>query len=149
MPVGLFTDPQLFQMEKYSIEKDIKVLCATAMSFPDCIQEAFDSLVNILPMIEGRNYYGLAYQGVSGKIIYKAAAEQLSDNEEKISGFESFVINKGEFLAETVMDWRKHLNQIGPIFMKLVKDPRVDRDYPCLEWYKNDNEMMCLVRLAK
>src|SRR5262245_12035153 len=104
-------------MEKYTIQKDVKVLCVTAASFPDCIQEAFDDLINALPMIEGRNYYGLAYQDASGKIIYKAAAEQLSDNEEGIDGFEPFVIKKGEFLTETLVQWREKLGSIGPLFM--------------------------------
>jgi hypothetical protein len=58
------------------------------------------------------------------------------------------MIEKGEYLAVTLRDWRKKTDSIKSIFQKMIEDNRVDKRKPCIEWYKNDDEMICMVKAA-
>ena len=133
-------------MEKYTLKEDVKVYCTAAKSFPDGIQEAFITLEKLLSK-EGRTFYGVSYKSTDGLLIYKAAVSETFDGEAGKYGFESFTISKGEYLTETIIDWRKKIENIGLTFQTLLADPRVDRTSPCVEWYKSDKEVMCMVKL--
>lgn len=63
----------------YFIDKDIKVLCTTASSFPEGVQMAHKKLHSLFPARERRTFYGISYPDKSGNIIYKAAADQLNE----------------------------------------------------------------------
>ena len=133
-------------MEKYNLEEDIKVYCTSAKSFPDGIQEAFITLEQMLSK-EGRTFYGVSYKSADGFLIYKAAVSESFEGEAEKYGFESFTISKGEYLIETIIDWRKKTETIGSVFQTLLADPRLDRTSPCVEWYKSDKEVMCMVKI--
>jgi hypothetical protein len=32
------------------------------------------------------------------------------------------------------------------VFHEIMRDGRVDKTKPCVEWYKNDDEMMCMIK---
>jgi predicted transcriptional regulator YdeE len=132
-------------MEKYNLPENIKVFCATAKSFPEGIQEAFITLDKMLSK-EGRTFYGISYKNETGGIVYKAAVSESFEGEAEQYGFETFVINKGEYLTETIADWMRHIEVIGRTFEKLLEEPEYDESYPCVEWYKSDKELMCMVR---
>lgn len=133
-------------MEKYNLQEDVKVYCTTAKSFPHGIQEAFITLEKLLSK-EGRTFYGVSYKSTEGFLIYKAAVSESFEGEAEKYGFESLTIRKGEYLIETIIDWRKKIETIGMTFKTLLADPRLDRTSPCVEWYKSDNEVMCMVKL--
>lgn len=134
-------------METFELKEDLKVICNTAKSFPDGIKEAFDTLQATLPDCEKRTWYGLSSPNEKGVIIYKAAVTELHDGEAEKAGYTPFTIVEGEYISETIIDWMKNPQIIGSTFMKLLEDPRIAHDGYCLEWYKNDNEVLCLVRL--
>lgn len=131
-------------MKKYQLDENVPVLCQAVESFPNGITEAFNELAKKLPLANGRSYYGISYMDKAGKIIYKVAAQKT--DKDNSSGFESFVIPKGEYLSEKITHWREHLQDIGPTFDKLMKDPHMDQNVPCIEWYKTNEEMLCLVK---
>lgn len=131
-------------MKKYQLDENVQVLCQKVDSFPNGITEAFDALAKKFPPAKGRNYYGISYMDKSGKIIYKVATEKT--NNDNGAGYESFVIPKGEYLSEKITDWRAHLQDIAPTFDKLMKDPHMDQNVPCIEWYKTNEEMLCMVK---
>lgn len=133
-------------MEKYNLKEDVKVYCTTAKSFPDGIQGAFITLEKMLSK-EGRSFYGVSYKNTDGLLIYKAAVSESFEGEAEKYGFESFTISKGEYLIETIIDWRKKIETIGRVFQTLLADPRLDRTSPCVEWYKSDKEVMCMVKI--
>jgi len=131
-------------MKKYQLNENVPVLCQEVASFPNGISEAFDELAKKFPPVGGRNYYGISFMDKAGKIVYKVAAQKIK--EDNSAGFESFVIPKGEYLSESITSWREHLDDIGPTFDKLLKSPQMDHHVPCIEWYKTNEEMLCMVK---
>lgn len=134
-------------MEMYKIEQDIKVLCLLVPSFPAGIQEAFESMMNKLPAGPVRRFYGISYIDDKEQIVYKTAAEELKADEAEKYGYEKFTLKKGEYLTITILNWMQKLECIKDAFMTLMEDPRMDKTFPCVEWYKDDNEMMCMVKI--
>lgn len=133
-------------MENYSLENDLKVFCVKARSFPDGIKQAFLTLEEMLPTTDGRIFFGLSYME-DGVIVYKAAVLEAYEGEGEENGCETFTIKKGEYLTETITDWRKKAERIGYAFETLLADPRLDTTFPCVEWYR-DPDVMCMIRIA-
>jgi predicted transcriptional regulator YdeE len=132
--------------EKYFIDKDIKVACVKASSFPMGIGEAYHKLGATLPASEQRKFYGISYADKDGNIIYRAAANELHDGEAEEFGLETFTIRQGEYISEFLEDWKKDETQIGKIFQKLLSDPRINREQGyCLEIYPNAKDVRCMV----
>jgi predicted transcriptional regulator YdeE len=135
-------------MEVFELKEDLKVIYNTAKSFPEGIQEAFDRLEAALPDCDKRTWYGMSSRNEEGVIIYKAAITEQHDGEAAKVGFTPFTIIKGTYITETIFDWMQNTQLMGSAFMKLLEDPRIPHDGYCLEWYKNDNEVMCMIRIA-
>ena len=133
--------------KEYFIEKDIKVLCVMASSFPEGVQKAHQKLHSMLSSSEHRMFYGISYADKNGAIIYKAAAEELNDGEAERFELETFIIRKGAYISELLKDWRKEEALVGKTFKKLLSDPRIDKNGHCLEVYLNDKDMRCMVPL--
>jgi len=135
-------------MNIYNIKSDIKVLCITADSFPEGIGASHQKLHSLLPKTNGRNFFGISRPNRDGVIIYKAAVEESYTGEAEKYGCETFVIKKGNYISETLVDWRKDEAIVGMTFQKLLRDPRIDKNGYCLEIYSGETEMMCLVGIG-
>ncbi|HLK29207.1 MAG TPA: hypothetical protein VKT28_11570 [Puia sp.] len=136
-------------MEKYHIDRDIKVFCVTAVSFPLGVGGAFTKLLSFLPQPNNRLLYAISRPNEKGEIIYKAAAEESFAGEGAKYGCETFVIKKGEYWSEFLPDWRKDESSVGKTFQQLLKHPALDRNGYCLEIYPNEKDIRCLVPLIK
>ncbi len=134
-------------MEIFKLEQDRELFCVTARSFPHDIKNAFDQLVRLIGEIEGRTFFGISYQAGTNAIIYKAAVEEAHKGEGVRLGCESFTLQKGEYITETLKNWMEDPNSIGITFMKLG-DSRPDTTFPCVEWYKGA-DVMCMVKLEE
>lgn len=135
-------------MEKFKIEKDIKVLCVTARSFPEGVEESHRTLHSIFPPgVKERRYFGISSPDKTGRIIYKAAAEQLKDSEEKESGLESFTIKSGEYLSIFITDFHSNVTAIGKAFDDLIHSRGIDPEGYCLEYYYHGKDVRCMVPL--
>ncbi|HEY3403156.1 MAG TPA: hypothetical protein VGK59_07205 [Ohtaekwangia sp.] len=132
-------------MEKFRIDEPIHVFGFEVKSFPLGIGEAFDSLIDKVPDGLARPYYGISYCTDSG-VVYLAAALEKFAGEGKQLGYDVYTIASGSYDAITVPDWRTKTESIKDVFMELMKDNTPDKDSPCIEWYKNDDEMVCLVK---
>jgi hypothetical protein len=137
----------LMSTQDYFIDKDRKVLCTTAASFPQGVEMAHKKLHSLFPATERRTFYGISYSDKSGNIIYKAAADQLNEGEATQLNLEAFIIRKGNYTSEILKDWRKDETSVGKTFRKLLSDQRIDKKGYCLEIYLNENDMRCLVPL--
>jgi|SRR6185437_2255365 len=134
-------------MEQYYLPNDLKTFYVTASSFPHGVKAAFDKLQNMLPAIADQAFFGISYmEAGTNNIIYKAAVLESFDGEAEKYGCETFVIKRGEYLTQTIKDWMKEMGSIGPTFNVLLADPRMDRTFPCVEWYKG-NDVMCMVKI--
>src|SRR5690348_9219112 len=132
-------------MERLRIDKDIPVIGFQVKSFPEGIGEAFDSLVEKVPDGLNRPYYGISFVA-DNKIIYRAAAAELIPGEAERYGYERYIIKQGEYEAITVTNWRTKTDIIKDVFATLMRDGCPDESQPCIEWYKDDEEMVCMVR---
>lgn len=132
-------------MKEYVIEKDIKLLCVTAASFPAGIQAAFSRIHSIVPGADTRATYGISHGSPNG-IIYKAGVIAMQDEHGEQYGCEEFIIRKGRYIGR-VVNWKENVQQIGETFQVLLADNRIDKNGACVEEYINDDEVKCMVRL--
>ena len=135
-------------MEIYYIEKDIKVFYITATSFPKGVGGAFQKLLSFLTKPNERLLYAISSPNEKGIIIYKAAVEESFPGEGEQNGCETFLIKKGEYWSELLLDWRKDESSVGKMFQKLLKHPNLDRSGYCLEIYPDEKDIRCLVPLS-
>lgn len=133
-------------METFNLKYDMKLFCVTAQTFPGGIKPAFTALENMLPTVSDRIFFGISYNTAEG-IIYKAAVAEDFEGEGEIYGCETFILQGGEYLTETVLNWKNNEESIGKSFQRLLADPRLDEKFPCVEWYKSEGEVWCMVKM--
>ena len=133
-------------MEIYDLSHDVKVFGSLVTKFPNGIEEAFQSLVKMVPGGFERDYYGISQMGKDGQMLYYAAALEKYEGEAEKYNCERYIIEKGEYLGVAVHDWRKKTDCIKDVFHEIIQDSRVDKTKPAVEWYKNDDEMVCMVQ---
>lgn len=134
-------------MENYTLKEDINIVCVTAASFPDGILPAFQKLHQLIP--GERKTYGISRPGKDHKIIYKAGAEELSVGEAEKLHLEKFVLKKGNYISIDIPDFMQNVPAIGKAFEQLLADPRIDTEGACVEWYFNENDVKCMVRIIQ
>jgi AraC family transcriptional regulator len=134
-------------METINMENDISVLYVTASSFPSGILEAHQKLQAIVPFTSERRMFGIS-RPENGKIVYRAGAEELVAGEGAKFGCETLVLKKGTYIQKTVHDYVKYIDAIGIAFDELLKNPQIDQEGYCVEWYLNSTHVKCMVRLA-
>jgi hypothetical protein len=133
-------------MEVFTLKDDLKVFCVTAKYFPYGIRDAYETLKKKLPDPNGRTFLGISFLDEESEIIYKAAVLESFEGEAEHSGCEIFMVPKGEYLAETLKNWREDETIIGITFRKLA-DSRMDTTFPCIEWYQGDYDVICMIKL--
>ncbi len=134
-------------MEHFSIDKDIRVLCVTAASFPDGVMAAHQEIHKQAPETNARRYYGLS-RPEKGVITYKAAAEELYDGEGGEKGMEVLTIRAGKYTGKDITDFMNNIPAIGQTFQQILQEPNIDPQGYCVEWYYNEKDVRCMVRLA-
>jgi hypothetical protein len=144
--MNYFYSVKLFDMEKYTIERDITVIYVQATSFPLGVGGAFAALDALLP---GRDrLYGISNPGKDGQIIYRAAAEEAYPGEGKEKKAETFLVRKGTYISLYLKDWKKDEASVGRAFRQLLSYPDIDPKGYCLEIYENNSDVRCLVPLV-
>ena len=135
-------------METYNLSHDIKAFGVQVKTFPMGVGEAFHDLIQKLPNGDKRSYYGISVCTDKG-IIYSAAAEEAYPGEADKYDYEKYEIQKGEYLTEEIKGWQQKINCIKDVFEELMKDKRVNSTLPpvCVEWYKNQEEMLCMIKI--
>lgn len=133
-------------MEKYILSSDISVFCVTAKSFPDGVLQAHQELHSLVPFSNDRRYFGIS-RPYKDTIVYKAAAEEMHQGEAKKLGCEPFTIKNGHYISIVIADFMKDTPSIGRAFQKLLSHLDIDPNGFCIEWYLNDQDLRCMVRL--
>jgi predicted transcriptional regulator YdeE len=133
-------------METYVVEKNIDVFGFQVKTFPDGIGDAFDKLIAMVPEGLNRSYYGISYMGSDDKPVYIAAVEEKNRGEAETNKCEKYRVEKGKYLTVTIVDWRKKTDSIKDVFHAMMKEKSIDQSKPCVEWYKNDDEMLCMLK---
>ena len=130
---------------EYTLTDDLTVFGVRIKNFPAGIGGAFDGLIKMLPGGFDRSFYGISEWNGNG-MIYRAAALETYKGEADQYPCERYTIEKGAFLYTVITDWRPKTSRINGVFGELMKDVRFDRTKPSVEWYKNEQEMWCMVR---
>lgn len=133
-------------MEKYRFSNDINIFCVSAKSFPNGILEAHQTLHSLVLFVKERRYFGIS-RPYKGSIVYKAAAEEMQQGEAKKLGCEPFTIKNGHYISIVIADFMKDIPSIGRAFQQLLSHPDIDPNGYCVEWYFNDQDLRCIVRL--
>lgn len=133
-------------MEKYRIPEDIKTFGIQVKTFPNGIGETFDKLSKELEKSTNRAWYGISWMDGKGKVVYYANSAELFPGEAERYGYETLVIEKGEYYSESLRNWRSNLDCIKDVFHDMMESGKTDNSKPCIEWYKSDDEMLCLIR---
>jgi len=132
-------------METYSLQNDLKVFGLQVKTFPQGIGETFNSLTKTLPKAFTRSYYGISEMTGEG-MIYLATSTELYEGEADNYHFHRYIVPKGKYLATIVKDWRNKIPTLKTVFNQMMQDDRVDKQKPCIEWYKDEDEMWCMVK---
>lgn len=136
-------------MEIYNLANNIHVFEFEVKSFPLGISEAFNELISKTgDSVGARSYFGIIKTNKEGKTVYYAAAEEKETGEAEKFNYDEDTIEGGEYLIVKINDWRTKTGSIKDVFHEIFQDSRVDKEMPCVEWYKNENEMLCMVRTA-
>jgi hypothetical protein len=134
-------------METYNLENDIQTFCITAKSFPTGVQQAHQTLHTLLPFEPERKYFGISYPDKQGNIIYKAAANELVAGDLSKHNLESFLIKKGKYIYINIENFMNDIPAIGKAFQELIVQPGIDPNGCCIEWYLDQKNVKCMVRL--
>lgn len=133
-------------MEKYRIPEDIKTFGVQVKTFPTGIGEAFEKLSKELEKGLERPYYGISWMDDKGKVVYYANSAEIFPGEAKKNEYETFVIEKGEYYSEVLKNWRSNVDCIKDVFHDMMESGKTDNKKPCIEWYKSNDEMLCLIK---
>jgi len=134
-------------MESFKIEKDIKIFYVTAESFPEGIQEAHNRLHAMVPFSKERKYFGIS-RPENNKIVYRVGSEETFEGEAEKYKCDTLIIKNGNYISTMVKDFRKDKESIRRAFDALLKQPNLDPEGYCVEWYANDKEeVRCMIRL--
>jgi len=134
------------QFENYTLDHDITLLCVTASSFPDGIADAHREL-RMLAIERHLPYrYGISHPDLTGGITYWAGAEATHLRGVK-RGLKEFVLKKGWYTSAVLRNYEADVLYIGRTFIALLARPDIDEHGACIEWYFNDQDVRCMVRL--
>ncbi len=134
-------------METTIFDNDIKVFYVTATSFPAGVMEAHKKIHSLVPLTGERKYFGLS-RPENGIITYRAAVEEKYEGEGEKFGCDTLVLKKGKYICKVITDFMKDLPAIGNTFQQMLSHPNIDPQGYCVEWYFNEKDLRCMVRLA-
>lgn len=134
-------------MENLTINKEVQLVCVRAASFPNGIMAAYKKLEQVVK-VKDRTVYGISHGSDTGT-LYWACAEANAQNEAAELGLESYTIKKGVYATEVLYNIQGNEQVIGQTFDTLLDHPKLDETGECIEWYKNANEVLCMVRIIE
>jgi hypothetical protein len=113
--------------------------------FPVGIKEAFDHLQSTFGNY--RTYYGISWIDEDDHVQYYAMTPEMFNGEALEYHYKTLAIEKGEYFTETIYDFLSKTGTIREVFHYLMPDRKPLKNYPCIEWYKSNREMICMVKV--
>ena len=134
-------------MEIYYQPEDLTLFGIQVKTFPNGITEAFEMLVERFG--KERSYFGISWMDENQRVIYYAMVSELVKGEGNKYHYEKLTISEGEYHSETIHNWMSKLDSIKDVFHGLMSDSMPDKNHPCVEWYKSEEEMLCMIRYGE
>lgn len=133
-------------MEPYHLDRDIRLCCIPAKSFPDGVMAAFQQLMTLFPDQQGkRRLFGISWPDGKGSMVYKAAVEERYKGEAEKLGMETYLLKHGEYLSLLVHNFMDDIPSIGKAFRQLVDAPGVHPNTIGVEEYVSPSDVRCMV----
>ncbi len=129
-----------------TLDNDIRVFYITSKSFPVGIMDAHQKLHALVPFSTDRKYFGVS-RPENGTIVYRAAAEEINQGEAENLHCDTLVLKKGKYICLTIHDYMKDISSINKAFKELLSYPGLDSGGYCVEWYMNEKDLKCMIRL--
>ncbi|MEJ7645730.1 MAG: hypothetical protein WKF87_14140 [Chryseolinea sp.] len=134
-------------MEKMVLNDNLSVFGFEVTTFPEGIKEAFDTLMKMVPDGVDRSLYGISYMERDDVRYHAAIIENFPGEAEKYN-CRRYTVEKGEYMTTTVKDWIKKTHTIKDVFGAMLKDDCPTDVRPAVEWYINDDEMVCMIKMV-
>jgi hypothetical protein len=131
-------------MEIHKQREDLTVFGIHVKKFPDGIKEAFSDLIEVFG--NNRSYFGISWCDDNNTVQYYAMVQEAYEGEALEYIYEILTIRKGDYLTETIVNWLDKTDRIKEVLHQLMPDRSPDKNHPCIEWYKSDEEMLCMVK---
>ncbi len=125
----------------------LRLVTARAVNFPEGTKEAFRSLERQLKSLKGRKMYGLVFEREGG-MEYHAGLLPDNEIEERrlvALGFPIIEVAGGPCARAKLMDWSRHLDEIGPMIGAMIERHGIDPTRPTLEYDRSFAELHLLV----
>jgi hypothetical protein len=135
-------------MKTTIFDHNITIGYIQADSFPDGIMPAYEALHRKIPFSPDRKFLSVSRPEGNGDISYKAGAEMLDSDEPAQFGLPTLTLKKGEYLTITVENFMDDIPAIGKAFEELMQSPDIDPQGYCVEWYFNETDVHCMIRMA-
>jgi len=139
-------DVYLQVMKEIELAEDIRLMIVKAKAFPHGVVPAYQELERAISKPAGRSFYGISRGAEDGGILYWAGVRPIGDEERRLR-LEQFTVRRGTYISETLTNWRGREHVLGETFKKLYSDPRVDPLGSCVEWYQDNGDVICMVRI--
>jgi len=132
-------------MKMFTLAQEIRTFGREVGAFPAGIAAAFGELIADTGDRAGeRDYFGVSTFR-DGRMHYYALAAERQAKEAERPGYEKIVIPAGRYLVRELPDWQANTGCIRDIFMEMLQDPSADRQMPAIEWYRDDQDMWCML----
>ncbi|MCR9065612.1 MAG: hypothetical protein NXI00_16700 [Cytophagales bacterium] len=132
-------------MEIYNQQEDILLFGLHVKTFPLGIKEAFDILMDAFG--DSHSYYGISWVAEDGNIQYYASVSVPDGSEVNKTKYEKLLIPKGKYATRTIFDWMSKTDSVKHVFEELLGSTCPDKERACIEWYKSDDELLCMTRM--
>lgn len=135
-------------MKTIVFDNDITIAYVQATSFPEGVMEAYEKLHDDIPFSPNRKFLSVS-RPEGENIVYRAGAEIAQAYEAEKFGLPTMSIPKGIYLTITLTNFIDDIPAMKTAFETLMKQPGIDPDGWCVEWYFNDTDAHCMIRLAE
>lgn len=132
-------------MEIYLQQEDVMLYGIHVKTFPVGIKESFDILMEAFG--ETQSYYGISWVAEDGSIQYYSAVSVPDYSEANAANYDKLIIPQGKYATSTIYDWLPKTDSVKDVFHELLAGACPDKERACIEWYKSDEEMLCMVRV--
>ena len=136
-------------MNTINFDNDITIMYVQAATFPDGVMPAYEALHSKIHFSADRKFLSVSRPEGSGYISYKAGAEMLDEREAAVLGLPTLTLKKGEYVTITIKNFMDDIPSIGKAFEDLMYHPGIDPEGYCVEWYFNETDVHCMIRLAE
>lgn len=136
-------------MNQFNIDRPVTTYTVKATSFPAGVMAAHQYLHSLIPFSTKRKYFGISHGSADQEIIYYAAAEELEKGELEQHGLATFILEAGNYLYMDIADYMKNIPAIGQAFAALLREPHIDPQGACVEWYLDQHTCRCMVRVTQ